>query len=167
SPRRGVNELAQTRSRRRRVLRLRVPARLARNNVIKRVPPSAALNRPTLSFSPFLTTPAPGPGSDNILNVTDRALNKVRDLTGIRLNPLDRCFNHFLSTSANKLPETTIADTLFDLVKKFLERVKERENTSPAARSVSKVAHIGTIAGVNVHVVVVAGCSPNYANTRE
>src|SRR5699024_9352605 len=61
----------------------------------------------------------------------------------------------------------TIADTLVDLVKKFLERVKERENTSPAARSVSKVAHIGTIAGVNVHVVVVAGCSPNYANTRE
>src|SRR5699024_1873050 len=69
SPRRGVNELAQTRSRRRRVLRLRVPARLARDDVIKRVPPSAALNRPTLSFSPFLTTPAPGPGSDNILNV--------------------------------------------------------------------------------------------------
>src|SRR5699024_5863582 len=53
SPRRGVDELPQTGRGRRRVLRLRVPRRLTRNNVIKRVPPSATLNRPTLSFSPF------------------------------------------------------------------------------------------------------------------
>src|SRR5699024_472464 len=56
SPRRGVDELPQTGRGRRRVLRLRIPRRLTRNNVIKRVPPSATLNRPTLSFSPFLTT---------------------------------------------------------------------------------------------------------------
>src|SRR5699024_9823669 len=103
SPRRGVNELTQTGRGRRRVLRLRIPARLARDDVIKRVPASAALNRPTLSFSPFLTTPAPGPGSDNILNVGENVTNEVGDLRNVVSNPLDRHVDHLLSASPDKL----------------------------------------------------------------
>src|SRR5699024_7112711 len=90
SPRRGVDELPQTGRGRRRVLRLRVPRRLTRNNVIKRVPPSATLNRPTLSFSPFLTTTAPGPCSDNIFNVGENVTNEVGDLRNVVSNRLDR-----------------------------------------------------------------------------
>src|SRR5699024_8863200 len=113
-PRRGVNELAQTRSRRRRVLCLRVPARLARDDVIKRVPASAALNRPTLSFSPFLTTTAPGPGSDNILNVGENVTNEVGDLRNVVSNPLDRHVDHILSAGPDKLTEASRTDTLCD-----------------------------------------------------
>src|SRR5699024_9956554 len=103
SPRSGVDELTQTGRGRRRVLRLRVPRRLTRNNVIKRVPPSATLNRPTLSFSPFLTTTAPGPGSDNILNVGENVTNEVGDLRNVVSNPLDRHVDHILSAGTDKL----------------------------------------------------------------
>src|SRR5699024_1354536 len=107
SPRRGVDELPQTGRGRRRVLRLRVPRRLTRNNVIKRVPPSATLNRPTLSFSPFLTTSAPGPGSDNILNVGENVTNEVGDLRNVVSNPLDRHVDHILSAGPDKLTEAS------------------------------------------------------------
>src|SRR5699024_928671 len=69
STRRGVNELAQTRSRRRRVLRLRVPRRLTRDDVVESLPPGTALNRPTLSLSPRLTAFSPDTSRYNVFNV--------------------------------------------------------------------------------------------------
>src|SRR5699024_6043236 len=69
SPRRSINELAQARSRRRRILRLRVPAGLPSNNVIESLPPGTALNRPPLSLSPRLTAFSPDTSRYNVFNV--------------------------------------------------------------------------------------------------
>src|SRR5699024_10199248 len=119
SPRRSINELAQARSRSRRILRLRVPAGLPSNNVIESLPPGTALNRPPLSLSPRLTAFSPDTSRYNVFNVARRALNEVGNHAGLRLNPLDRCLNHFLSTRTNELSETAITDTLFDFVEQF------------------------------------------------
>src|SRR5699024_11183502 len=167
STRCGVNELTQTRRCRPGVLRLRIPRRLTSDNVIESLPPGTTLNRPPLSLSQSLTAFWPDTSRYNVFNVARRALNEVGNHAGLRLNPLDRCLNHFLSTRTNELSETAIPDTLFDFVEQFFKRVKERENTSPTARRVSKVTHIRTIAGVNMKVVVVSRCPPNRANAGE
>src|SRR5699024_2995314 len=156
SPRRGVNELAQTRSRRRRVLRLRVPRRLTRDDVVESLPPGTALNRPTLSLSPRLTAFSPDTSRYNVFNVARRALHEVGNHAGLRLNPLNGCLNHFLSTRTDELSETAIPDTLFDFVEQFFKRVQEREDTrATTTGSVRRFTNIGTITSINMKVVVV------------
>src|SRR5699024_1368835 len=164
SPRRGVNELTQTGRGRRRVLRLRIPARLARNDVIKRVPPSATLNRPTLSFSPFLTTTAPGPGSDNILNVGENVTNEVGDLRNVVSNPLDRHVDHLLRAGPDKLTEASRTDTLCDFVLNLLERPSKPIKTETAAGAVTSSTtgtNLRTTRRIKVGVVIVARRSPD------
>src|SRR5699024_6525237 len=170
SPRRGVDELPQTGRGRRRVLRLRIPARLARDDVIKRVPASAALNRPTLSFSPFLTTPAPGPGSDNILNVGENVTNEVGDLRNVVSNPLDRHVDHLLSAGPDKLTEASRTDTLRDFVLNLLERPSkpiETETTTGAVTRRATGTNLRTTRRIKVGVVIVSRCPPDDTNLRE
>src|SRR5699024_1743598 len=168
SPRRGVDELPQTGRGRRRILRLRVPAGLPRNNVIETLPPGTALTRPPLSLSPRLTAFPPDTSRYNVFNVARRALNEVGNHAGLRLNPLDRCLNHFLSTRTNELSETAIPDTLFDFVEQFFKRVQEREDTrATTTGSVRRFTNIGTITSINMKVVVVSRCPPNRANAGE
>src|SRR5699024_1334213 len=170
SPRRGVDELPQTGRGRRRVLRLRVPARLARDDVVESVPPSAALNRPTLSFSPFLTTPAPGPGSDNILNVGENVTNEVGDLRNVVSNPLDRHVDHILSAGPDKLTEASRTDTPCDFVLNLLERPSKPIKTETAACAVTRRAtgtNLRTTRRIKVGVVIVSRCPPDATNLRE
>src|SRR5699024_4369486 len=170
SPRRGVDELPQTGRGRRRVLRLRIPARLARDDVIKRVPASAALDRPTLSFSPFLTTTAPGPGSDNILNVGENVTNEVGDLRNVVSNPLDRHVDHILSAGPDKLTEASRTDTLCDFVLNLLERPSKPIETETAAGAVTRRAtgtNLRTTRRVEVRVIVMARRSPDDTDLRE
>src|SRR5699024_3274120 len=160
----------QTGRGRRRVLRLRVPARLARDDVVESVPPSAALNRPTLSFSPFLTTTAPGPGSDNILNVGENVTNEVGDLRNVVSNPLDRHVDHILSAGPDKLTEASRTDTLRDFVLNLLERPSKPIKTETAAGAVTRRAtgtNLRTTRRVEVSVVIVSRCPPDDTNLRE
>src|SRR5699024_7342374 len=168
STRCGVNELTQTRRCRPGVLRLRIPRRLTSDNVIESLPPGTTLNRPPLSLSPRLTAFSPDTSRYNVFNVARRALNEVGNHAGLRLNPLDRCLNHFLSTRTNELSETAIPDTLFDFVEQFFRRVQEREDTrATASGSVRRVTNICTITSINMKVVVVSRCPPNRANAGD
>src|SRR5699024_9572230 len=169
-PRRGVDELPKTGRGRSSVLRLRVPRRLTRNNVIKRVPPSATLNRSTLSFSPFLTTTAPGPGSDNILNGGENVTNEVGDLRNVVSNPLDRHVDHILSAGPDKLTEASRTDTLCDFVLNLLERSSKPIETETAAGAVTRRAtgtNLRTTRRIKVGVVIVSRCPPDDTDLRE
>src|SRR5699024_6533032 len=143
---------------------------LARDDVLKRVPASAALDRPTLSFSPFLTTPAPGPGSDNILNVGENVTNEVGDLRNVVSNPLDRHVDHFLSAGPDQLTEASRTDTLRDFVLNLLERSSKPIETETAAGTVTRRAtgtNLRTARRIKVGVVIVSRCPPDDTNLRE